>query len=153
MKKFFGLFVTAFVLAFSSVASAQNAHWILDEVACDVTGSPISCDFKIAGLGRNVDGITVTLSVDVEIEFGCQNPGEQFPPAYQGLLTTLSASNTFFSGRNGQVSGTLSVIGNVTTVPSASDVCPAANWTVVNVNVLGGGGITLSATGLPDIVM
>ena len=132
-----------------SVQATANSHWILDSTGCNTSGDPITCWFKVAGLGKN-QGITITLSVDAQIQFSCRNPGGQDPPPWQNLRRTLSDSATLTSGKNGQVTGSLSVSGSNASPPAASDVCPNGNWTVVDWHVVEGTA-SLSSPGLPTL--
>jgi hypothetical protein len=138
--------------AFSAVSGGTtnlgsgNPHWILAETGCDTNA--LECWFKIAGLGVNT-GVTVTMEAEVSVTYSCQNPGGVIPGPFQHLQTSTSASASTWSDHNGQITGTLSL--DAATPPAAADVCPAANWTVVNVSVASAGPITLSATGLADL--
>jgi hypothetical protein len=144
---------TAAALPAVEAGSAQalaNSHWILDSTSCNTAGDPITCSFKIAGLGKN-QGITVTLSVHATVTFSCRNPGGQNPPPFQNLNAVISDSAYLVSEKNGQVTSQLSVTGFDAAPPSASDVCPNGNWTVVNWHVSEGSNVSLSATGLSTL--
>ena len=130
-------------------ASVGNAHWILDETYCNT--ATLSCTFKAAGLGKN-EGITVFVNANVTVTYDCDNPaaGIHIPKAFQNVQATGIAQQTYYSEKNGQITGT------ITLSPAASIAprCPPAQqsgsdlvggWQAVNVVVEAASGITISA--------
>jgi hypothetical protein len=87
------------------------------------------------------------------VTYDCDNPaaGIHIPKAFQGVQTTASVQQTFYSERNGQVSGTVSLS---PTSAAAAMRCPPSQqsgnalvggWQAVNVVIEGASGITISA--------
>jgi hypothetical protein len=72
-------------------------------------GSLEAC-FKIAGLGDN-QTLTVTASATADAVYGCLNHGQQCPNAANKINVqgNVSATGTFTSGKNGQITGCLTV--------------------------------------------
>src|SRR5690349_13617231 len=68
-------------------------------------GSLNAC-FKVAGLGDN-QALTVTASAHADAVYGCKNNGQQCPNAANkvNVQSNVSASGTFTSGQNGQITG------------------------------------------------
>jgi hypothetical protein len=72
-------------------------------------GTLNSC-FKIAGLGDN-QTVTVTASAHADAVYACKNNGQQCPNAANkvNVQADVSASGTFTSGKNGQITACLTV--------------------------------------------
>jgi hypothetical protein len=70
----------------------------------------LNVSFTIAGLGDN-QSLTVTASADANATYGCLNHGQQCPNAANkvNVQTDVSATGTFPSGKNGQVTACLTV--------------------------------------------
>lgn len=89
---------------------AANPHFI----NCSASGvnddGTLNVCFKIAGLGSN-QTITVTASATATAVYGCLNHGQQCPNAANKVevQADVSASGTFTSGKNGQITDCLSV--------------------------------------------
>jgi hypothetical protein len=99
-----------------------SAHFIGNQV--DASGPDdagnLSVNFKIAGLGDNVT-TTVTASADGTAVYACQNNGGNFPedPKKEEVSGPVSASGEFTSGKNGQITGSLTL-----SPPASSLECP-----------------------------
>jgi len=90
-------------------ALAVNAHFVAATAATDDDGNLV-VKFKIAGLGDSVT-TTVTASADASALYACKNNGGNFPsdPKKQEAAGPVSDSGDFTSGKNGQVTGTLTL--------------------------------------------
>jgi hypothetical protein len=105
-------------------------------------GSLDAC-FKIAGLGDN-QTLTVTASAHADAVYGCLNHGQQCPNAANKVevQADVSASGTFTSGKNGQITGCLSVDPPPTelTCPNGQTlVLVSVSYTNVSVSAPGAG--------------
>jgi len=101
------------------VALAQNEHFVRASGALNNNGS-LTVSFKEAGLGTN-QLIDYTLSADATATYVCVNRGGANPSAQNKTTVSgpVSASGTFSSGKNGQVTASLTVS------PPPSDIsCP-----------------------------
>jgi hypothetical protein len=116
---------TAFVLALALIAAmataafAQNEHFVRASGSLNNDGS-LTVSFKEAGLGTN-QLIDYTLSADATATYVCVNRGGANPSAQNKTTVAgpVSASGTFSSGKNGQVTASLTVS------PPPSDIsCP-----------------------------
>jgi hypothetical protein len=91
-------------------ALAQNPHFL----SCSASGvnpdGTLDASFKIAGLGSN-QTLTVTASATANAVYGCLNHGQQCPNAANKISVsgTVTASGTFTSGKNGQITASLEV--------------------------------------------
>jgi hypothetical protein len=107
------LFVLAAVLATAALAVpaalAVNAHFISANGALNANGS-LTVNFKEAGLGTN-QLINYTLSANGTATYVCVNKGGANPSASNKTTVNgpVSASGTFNSGKNGNVTASLTV--------------------------------------------
>jgi hypothetical protein len=108
------------LLAFAaSAALAQNEHFIRASGSLNNNGT-LTVSFKEAGLGTN-QNIDYTLTADATATYVCVNRGGANPSAQNKTRVAgpVSASGTFNSGKNGQVTASLTVS------PPPSDIsCP-----------------------------
>ena len=108
------------MLAMAAAASAQNEHFIRASANLNNDGT-LTVSFKEAGLGTN-QLIDYTLAADATATYVCVNRGGANPSAQNKTTVAgpVSASGTFSSGKNGQVTESLTVS------PPPSDIsCPA----------------------------
>jgi hypothetical protein len=107
-------------LALAAVpALAQNEHFIRASGSLNNAGA-LTVSFKEAGLGTN-QLIDYTLTADATATYVCVNRGGANPSAQNKTTVAgpVSASGTFSSGQNGQVTASL------TAQPPPSDItCP-----------------------------
>jgi hypothetical protein len=90
-------------------AVAQNPHFINCSASGPNNDGSLNVSFKIAGLGSN-ETITITVSADTSGLNGCLNKGQQCPNAANKFeAVPVSASGTFTSGKNGQITGMLTL--------------------------------------------
>lgn len=109
----------AAVLAFAVPASADSPHFI--RASASLSGTNLSVSFKEAGLGTN-QLINYTASANATATYVCVNRGGANPSASNKTTVNgpVSATGTFSSGKNGQVTDSLTIA-----PPSASGLtCP-----------------------------
>jgi len=126
------IMVAVLLMASIGVALAQSPHFIsrpTNASGPDALGN-LTVNFKIAGLGSNV-WTTVTASADATAEYACRNRGGNFPsdPKKQEVAGPVTASGGFESGKNGQITGSLTL-----RPPAATISCPG-NQQLVLLNV------------------
>jgi hypothetical protein len=97
------------MLAMAAAATAQNEHFVRASASLNNDGS-LTATFKEAGLGTN-QLINYTLSADATAIYVCVNRGGANPSASNktAVAGPVSASGTFNSGKNGQVTASLTV--------------------------------------------
>jgi hypothetical protein len=121
MKRRIATVALVFV-AFALIAQqavAQNEHFIRASRSLESNGA-LTVNFKEAGLGTN-QLINYTLTADATATYVCVNRGGGNPSAQNKTTVAgpVSASGTFSSGKNGQVTESL------TAQPPPSDIsCP-----------------------------
>jgi hypothetical protein len=101
--------VSLMALAIAAVpALAQNEHFVRASAA--LSGTNLVVSFKEAGLGDNVT-ITETASATATATYVCVNRGGANPRAANKTTITApeSASGRFESGKNGTITGTLTL--------------------------------------------
>ena len=106
-------------LAFGAPARADSPHFIRATGSFNNDGS-LTVSFKEAGLGTN-QNIDYVLSADGTATYVCVNKGGANPSAQNKTTVNgpVSATGTFNSGKNGQVTASL------TLSPPPSDIsCP-----------------------------
>jgi hypothetical protein len=99
---------------------AANAHFLKCSASGVNSDGSLNACFKIAGLGDN-QLVTVTASAHADAVYGCLNHGQQCPNAANkvNVQADVSATGTFPSGKNGQVTACLTV-----DPPSTTLTCP-----------------------------
>ncbi|HBY92561.1 MAG: hypothetical protein M5U01_31900 [Ardenticatenaceae bacterium] len=100
------LFVTSLVVP---AALAANPHFINASANLDQNGNLV-VSWKEAGLGDN-QLIDYTASADATATYACINGGGKHPQATnkETVSGPVSASGTFSSGKNGQITASLTV--------------------------------------------
>ena len=122
------LFVVAILAALTApVAFAQNPHFINASASGPNAAGNLTVSFKIAGLGAN-ETITITTTADATAVYACQNNGGNFPsdPKKTQVSGPVSASGDFTSGKNGQITGSLTL-----SPPPATLNCPGGQHEVL----------------------
>ena len=115
------------VLVIGVPAMAANPHFIQATATGPDANGDLTVSFKIAGLGDTVT-TTVTASADATAVYACMNKGGNFPndPKKQEVSGPVSASGEFTSGKNGQITDSL------TLHPPASTLeCPPGQTAVL----------------------
>jgi hypothetical protein len=106
--------LAAFVLMSPGVASADNPHFISVSDALITTGTTdlgdLVVSWKEAGLGTN-QLVAYTASANGTAEYACINNGGNHPSASnkQTVSGPVSATGVFSSGKNGQITASLTV--------------------------------------------
>jgi hypothetical protein len=121
MKKLNILTCTMIALGVMTTAVwAGNPHFIKCSTSGLNSDGTLDVCFKIAGLGKN-QTVTVTASADANATYGCLNGGGQCPNAANKVSVsgTVTASGSFTSGKNGQITGCLTI-----DPPSTTLSCP-----------------------------
>ena len=116
--------VTAlFLFSNPAVAANGNAHFIKNATSATLSGSSLVVNFKEAGLSSGaVETVTVTATATTTYE--CVNNGGNNPQASNKTTTEtdVSTSGTFTADKNGNITGSLTLI-----PPSATELgfsCP-----------------------------
>ena len=131
----------ATLLAVSAVAVAAEPHFVQASATGPDAAGNLAVNFKIAGLGDN-QTLTITASADATAVYACQNNGGNFPsdPKKTTVSGPVSASGDFTSGKNGQITASLTL-----SPPATTLMCPGGQHVVLvsvsytNVQVSGGG--------------
>jgi hypothetical protein len=147
-RRIFSVIAAIFAaLLFTTTAAhaAGNAHFIANATTASQSGATLTVKFKEAGLeSGSVETIQITAHLDATYE--CINKGGHNPtdPKKTTLSSDVTQSGTFTAGKNGNLTGSLSV-----SAPAASSVldCPsgqtatltAAVWTDVSIDDLTSG--------------
>ena len=95
--------------ASAGAALATSPHFVSASASTDGSGNLV-VSWKEAGLGNN-QNINYTASADASALYGCINKGQNHPQARnkEAASGPVSASGTFNSGRNGQITASLTV--------------------------------------------
>jgi len=98
----------AMVLAYAVPALAVSPHFVSANAA--LSGTNLVVSFKEAGLGTN-QLITYKASADSTVTYVCVNRGGSNPSASNKTTISgpVSATGTFSSGKNGQVTSSLTL--------------------------------------------
>jgi hypothetical protein len=122
-------------LALAAVpALAQNPHFIRASGSVNNTTGALTVSFKEAGLGTN-QLIDYTLTADATATYVCVNRGGGNPSAQNKTTVSgpVTASGTFSSGKNGQVTASLTAgppgPGSFTCPPGQSRELAQASYT------------------------
>jgi len=140
-------FIMIALLGFmATTVRADSPHFIRCSASGVNNDGSLDVSFKIAGLGAN-QTLTITASATADAVYGCLNHGQQCPNAAnkQEIHQDVSASGTFTSGRNGQITGSLTI-----DPPPATLDCPngqrlvlvSVSYTPVSVSAPGAGDCT-----------
>src|SRR4029450_4244515 len=112
MKKLSILTLTMVALVGFMAATvwATSPHFLRCAASGVNSDGTLDVSFTIAGLGDN-QTLTVTATAHADPVYGCLNRGQQCPNAANKVEvhTDVSATGTFTSGKNGQITGSLTV--------------------------------------------
>ena len=110
MKRLFALLSASLlaIFAFATTAQAVSPHFV--QASAHLSGTNLVVDFKEAGLGTN-QLIRYTASADSTVTYVCVNRGGANPSASNKTTISgpVSASGSFSSGKNGQVTASLTL--------------------------------------------
>lgn len=114
----------ALVLVSAGAASAAgSAHFISHGTSASTSGSSLVVKFKEAGLSSGSTE-TVMATAQLDATYSCVNHGNHVPsdPKKTTISTEVSQSGEFTAGKNGNVSGSLTL-----SAPAPADVldCPS----------------------------
>ena len=96
------------IVAFATPAQAVSPHFVRADA--QLSGTNLVVNFKEAGLGTN-QLITYVAAADSTVTYVCVNRGGANPSAQNKTTISgpVSATGTFSSGKNGQVTASLTV--------------------------------------------
>jgi hypothetical protein len=134
----------------ASPAFAAAAHFVRADATGPNDDGTLTVNFKIAGLGDTVT-TTVTANADATALYACQNNGGNFPadPKKQEVSGPVSASGDFTSGKNGQITDSLTLSPPASTLDCPSgqhDVLARVSYTNVSVSEPAAGTETIPGT-------
>jgi len=111
----------------ASPALAAAPHFVRADATGPNADGTLTVTFKIAGLGDTVT-TTVTASAGATALYACRNNGGNFPsdPKKQLVSGPVSASGEFTSGKNGQITGSLTL-----SPPASTLDCPSGQHVVL----------------------
>jgi hypothetical protein len=126
------------VLFLATAALAANIHFLSASDAA--SGDNLLVKFRIAGVGNGQ--ITVTVNATATAEYACINNGGKNPKAANkhSVVADVSASGTFKSDKNGNVTGSLTVSpppNHLTGPPGMHDVLLSVTYEDVTVSAGG----------------
>jgi hypothetical protein len=122
---------------------AASPHFLRCSASGVNSDGSLEVCFKIAGLGDN-QTLDVTASATADAVYACKNNGQQCPNAANKVhvQADVSASGTFTSGKNGQITACLTVDPPPTTLtcpPGQDLVLVSVSYTNVQVSAPGAG--------------
>jgi hypothetical protein len=120
--------MTVAAFAFPTTAFAQSGHFV-GQQTCTDTGTTVTCDGKVAGLGGTT--FTILVSAQGTAEVTCTNPAGNVAPGQSFDFTASGQSGPFPTPRNGQSPYTVST--NAPSAPPGS--CPNPQWTATVTDV------------------
>ena len=93
----------------AALAWAASPHFLKATAAIDTDGT-LTVSWKEAGLGDTAL-ITYTVTASADAFYQCVNHGGNCPSAAnkESIITDVSATGTFSSGKNGNIVGSLSI--------------------------------------------
>lgn len=138
------------VALMAPAALAANPHFISASASGPNASGKLVVSFKIAGLGAN-ETITITTTADATAVYACQNNGGNFPsdPKKQQVSGPVSASGDFTSGKNGQITGSLTLSPPASTLDCPSgqhEVLVSVSYTNVQISATGVGAESIPGT-------
>jgi hypothetical protein len=136
--------LSAILLVTPTIAMAQNPHFV-QASARPSGGHTVVVGFKIAGLDDN-QLITVMIDAQSDAANGqcvTRGSGEPEPKTVTGLDIT-PVSGTFSSGKNGQITGSLTL--RPPTISGEDAGCSNPNWSF-QIDSITYSGVTISGTG------
>lgn len=122
-----GALAVLFTVLLMGTAVAANPHFIRADASGPAADGTLTVSFKIVGLGDTVT-TTVTASAGATAVYACQNNGGNFPsdPKKQVVSGPASNSGEFTSGKNGQITGSLTL-----SPPASTLNCPPGQHKVL----------------------
>jgi hypothetical protein len=145
MKKLSILMCTMLALVgfMATTVWADSPHFLRCSASDVNSDGSLTVCFKIAGLGSN-ESLDVTASATANVTYGCLNGGQECPNAANKISFTadVSAHGIFTSGKNGQITGCLTIPPPATTLTCPHGqrlVLVSIDYTPVSVSAPGAG--------------
>jgi hypothetical protein len=91
------------------------------------TTTALTATGKATGMGNSPTQAFLTAD-EIDVTFQCQNHGQNFAPGHPATSTDVTSPVENIAPHNGQITFNVSL---PAPVPSAADVCPSKQWTVV----------------------
>jgi hypothetical protein len=122
----------------AAIASADSPSFKSATASGPDANGNLTVNFRETGLGNTGDPVDYTATANGDALYACQNGGGNFPtdPKKQSATGPVSKSGTFPSGKNGNVTGSLTL-----NPPASTLSCPGgqhavlANVTYTNVRI------------------
>jgi hypothetical protein len=122
----------------AAIAYADSPNFKSATASGPAANGSLTVNFRETGLGNTPEPVNYTASANADALYACQNNGGNFPsdPKKQAASGPVSASGTFPSGKNGNVTGSLTL-----RPPTSTLSCPGgqrvvlANVTYTNVQI------------------
>jgi hypothetical protein len=113
-------------VAFASTALADNPKFNKGP-DYSATTTALTASGKATGMGNSPTQAFLT-AASVSVTFQCQNHGQNFAPGHPATSNAVTGPVEDIAPHNGQITFNVSL---PAPVPSAADVCPSKQWTVV----------------------
>lgn len=145
------LLLTSLIVGLAAApALAASPHFIRASASGPDASGDLTVSFKIAGLGDN-QTLTITASANATAVYACRNNGGKFPsdPKKTEVSGPVSASGDFTSGRNGQITGSLTLsppASGLDCPPGQREVLVSVTYTNVAVSAPGAGSESIPGT-------
>jgi hypothetical protein len=112
----------------AAVALADSASFKSASASGPAADGSLTVSFREVGLGNTPNPVDYTASANADALYACQNNGGGFPndPKKQHSTGPVSKSGTFVSGKNGSVSGSLTI-----DPPASTLSCPGGQHAVL----------------------
>jgi hypothetical protein len=112
----------------AAIASADSPNFKSATATGPDGSGNLTVNFRETGLGNTGNPVAYTASADANALYACQNNGGNFPtdPKKQSATGPVSKSGTFPSGKNGNVTGSLTL-----NPPPSTLSCPGGQHPVL----------------------
>jgi len=128
------------MLANTSLVFAASPHFIGTPTITKNPNFSLTSNFKAAGLANVVSNVFLSSfgggnrsSFGGTAELQCVNPGGNNPPPKQVTFGPLQGQVASIQPRDGQITGTVTL--GPPPLPSASQICPNPNWSILLLSV------------------
>jgi hypothetical protein len=104
------ILVLATLVGTAGIVWAVSPHFVTSDANFSSTAGTLTCSWKEAGLGDNAT-ISYECSADGRAIYACINKGGKHPSATnkETVAGPVSATGTFTSGKNGNITGSLTL--------------------------------------------
>jgi hypothetical protein len=112
----------------AAIAYADSPNFKSATASGPAANGSLTVNFRETGLGNTPEPVNYTASANADALYACQNNGGNFPsdPKKQTVSGPVSASGEFTSGKNGSITGSLTLM----PPPSTLD-CPGGQREVL----------------------